>query len=73
MGGLQSRNWVNGGVEGDAFKVVEKIYHLASLESPPLHLPLGKDAVERVKEKNQALSTVLERYESWSDDLLADD
>ena len=30
---------------GDSWKAMEAVYRLAYLDDPPLHIPLGKDAV----------------------------
>ena len=55
---------------GDAQKAVVKIYELTELESPPLRLPLGKDAVGAIKAKLTDILTNVQEYESWSEDLL---
>ncbi|EIW52650.1 NAD-P-binding protein [Trametes versicolor FP-101664 SS1] len=53
----------------DASRAVAKIIALSRLPSPPLHFPLGKDAVAAVREKVKTLTEEIDAYESWSDDL----
>ena len=48
---------------------MEVVYKLAALEDPPLHFPLGKDAVGAVRAKTSALLSDAEKYESWSEGL----
>lgn len=55
----------------DVHKAVVKIYELSTLDDPPLHLALGKDACDLLRTQIAALTKELEQYESWSDDLLA--
>lgn len=43
------------------------IYKLAELENPPLHLPLGPEAVETLRNKGQGLIDIAEEYASWSE------
>ncbi|KAI0820888.1 NAD-P-binding protein [Trametes gibbosa] len=53
----------------DTVPAVAKIIALSRLANPPMHLPLGKDAVGFVREKIRTLSAEVEEYASWSDDL----
>ena len=53
----------------NAAKGVEKLYELSLLEEPPRRLPLGPDRVQWVREHIASLSTDVDRYASWSDDL----
>lgn len=53
----------------DASRAVAKIIELSRLPSPPLHFPLGKDAIAAVREKVKTLTEEIDAYESWSDDL----
>ncbi|KAH9843767.1 uncharacterized protein C8Q71DRAFT_729992 [Rhodofomes roseus] len=53
----------------DAGKAVAAIYRIAQLPDPPLHLVLGKDAVERVRGKAAKLLADIDRFASWSEDL----
>ncbi|EED79184.1 predicted protein [Postia placenta Mad-698-R] len=55
------------GAEPD--KAAEKMYRLAELPEPPLHFPLGKDAISAVRQKLAAISADFDKYESWSDDM----
>ena len=43
------------------------VYKLAALEDPPLHFPLGEDAVNVVKAKTAGLLEVTEKYKSWNE------
>ena len=73
MGAMQARKWLEGVVDGDPAKAVLKMYELANLENPPLHFPLGKDSLGVLKKKIESLTMAFRDYESWSDDLLAED
>ncbi|KAI0354401.1 NAD-P-binding protein [Trametes cingulata] len=55
----------------DTAKGVAKIIELSGLQSPPLHFPLGKDAIAFVRAKIAALTEEIDKYESWSDNLTA--
>lgn len=55
--------------DGDARKAMETIYRLAALDSPPLHFPLGVDAVKDTREAAMARLADVEKYGSWSDNL----
>ena len=54
---------------GDPNKAVEKIWKLSTLDKPPQHFPLGRDAVNFLKDKGEELIKAAEAYESWSADL----
>ena len=56
-------------VSGDPRKAMETVYRLAGLEQPPLHFPLGKDAVEITRTKTSAVLAETDKYESWSEGL----
>ena len=58
---------------GDAKKAVAKIYQLARLDDPPLRLALGKDCINMLRTKLDELAKGVDKYESWSEDLLRDD
>ncbi|KAL7279597.1 hypothetical protein ACG7TL_006002 [Trametes sanguinea] len=58
---------------GDTRKAIEVFYRIAGLPDPPLHFPLGLDAIAMVREKTSALNATMDEYESWSEGLLADD
>ncbi|KAI0681637.1 NAD(P)-binding protein [Cerioporus squamosus] len=64
--------WDRFAVQGDARKAMEVVYKLAALENPPLHFPLGKDAIEVVRKATAARLADAEKYESWSDNLEKD-
>ncbi|KZT64520.1 NAD(P)-binding protein [Daedalea quercina L-15889] len=50
---------------------VDLIYKVAALEDPPLHFPLGKDAVAAAQKKSAELLTNAECFASCSDNLVA--
>ncbi|KAH9894799.1 NAD-P-binding protein [Cubamyces lactineus] len=58
---------------GDVHKAVEAIYKVAALPDPPLHFPLGKDALAEIQGKLDEFGKVLKEYRSWSEGLLADE
>ncbi|KAJ8515918.1 hypothetical protein ONZ45_g6716 [Pleurotus djamor] len=53
----------------DARKAVRQIINLSKLESPPLRLPLGPDALAAIKDKIAQFSKEIEQYEGWSQGL----
>ncbi|EMD37837.1 hypothetical protein CERSUDRAFT_154754 [Gelatoporia subvermispora B] len=53
----------------DPLKAVDAFYRLASLAEPPLHFPIGKDAIEVVKRKIEGLLADTNAYASWSEGL----
>ena len=53
----------------DAKRSAEVFYKVASLHNPPLHLVVGKDAIEATRKKIAALIADLEAYEAWSEGL----
>ncbi|CAL1712857.1 unnamed protein product [Somion occarium] len=53
----------------DPNKAVIKLYELASLENPPLRLPIGKDAIGFVKDQLEQVARDRESFAHWSDDL----
>ena len=60
-------------LDGDLKKAVAKIYDLASVASPPLHFPLGKDAVKNFRAHFAEVSAEVDKYESWSEGLAPDE
>ena len=50
----------------DPRNAVELFYHLASLPQPPLHFPIGKDAIEAVRNKAANLLAETEEYAPWT-------
>lgn len=57
---------------GDASKAVKRIYELAALPEPPMRLILGQDGIRYIRAQQQKITSDLEKYESWSTDLLTD-
>ena len=51
---------------GDPKKAAAVIREVVSLASPPLRLPLGEDAVKRVRDKLNCVEQELELYRSMS-------
>ncbi|KAI0370711.1 NAD-P-binding protein [Pilatotrama ljubarskyi] len=55
----------------DPVKAVARIIEFSRLENPPVHFPLGKDAIAFARAKIGALTEEIDKYESWSEDLSA--
>jgi len=54
---------VNGKQKGDPFKGAEAIFELSRLEKPPVHLPLGGIAYERIRKSVKSFSEELDAFE----------
>ncbi len=48
---------------------VEVFYKAASIPDPPLHLLVGKDAVDAARKKIASLTESVVKYEAWSEGL----
>ncbi|KAI0076324.1 NAD(P)-binding protein [Panus rudis PR-1116 ss-1] len=46
------------------------VYRLAHLPNPPLRLPLGRDALEGIKEEIQQIQADVDAYASWTDEMV---
>lgn len=60
---------------GDITKAARKVYdlsHLDDKETIPLHLPLGKDALQVLREEIKELEKDADAFGSWSEGLSAD-
>lgn len=69
----QHRAWLAANViDGDPDKAAKAIYRLSKLKSPPLRLPLHKYAINGIRAKIASVVADVDKYESWSDDLLLD-
>ncbi len=44
---------------GDPAKLAQLVLTVAAVEKPPLRLPIGKDAVQRIEDKNRAVASEL--------------
>ena len=51
---------------------MEAVYKATTLADPPLRLPLGKDVLAMVRNRQHTTSRILENYSDWSEDLGAD-
>lgn len=51
----------------DAGKAMEAVYEAATLTNPPLRLPLGKDTLAMVRNRQERTSCVLNEYSGWSE------
>ncbi|KZT04633.1 NAD(P)-binding protein [Laetiporus sulphureus 93-53] len=60
---------VNPPMPSDTSKGTRAIYALAAMAEPPLHVPLGKDAVKVVKAKAETLAQCAEDCAPWSERL----
>ena len=65
--------WSSYAPSGDVNKAVVVIYNLASVQDPPLHLPLGENAIGHLRKKLADLAADTDKYESWSQGLSKDD
>ncbi|RDX48767.1 NAD-P-binding protein [Lentinus brumalis] len=53
----------------DTRRSVEVFYKAASIPDPPLHLLVGKDAVDAARKKIASLTESVVKYEAWSEGL----
>ncbi|KAH9932811.1 NAD-P-binding protein [Epithele typhae] len=53
----------------DAVKCAEVFYRAGVMDDPPLHLVVGRDAIGATRQQLAALSTTLDKFESWSEGL----
>ncbi|KIP01399.1 hypothetical protein PHLGIDRAFT_359528 [Phlebiopsis gigantea 11061_1 CR5-6] len=51
-------------------RMVARMFDVSRLEKPPLWLPLGEDALERVRTQMEMVGNDLRAYKSWSEGLL---
>ena len=58
---------------GDPSKAAERIYQLSKLDSPPLHLALGKITISEFRKAAECMKEELDKYESWSEGLEFED
>jgi len=56
----------NGNQPGDPVKLAAVIVKLAASENPPLHLPIGRDAVKNLREKTAQITREMEEWEALS-------
>ena len=56
----------HGNQPGDPVKLAAVIVGLAASENPPLHLPIGRDAVKNLRDKTTQIMKELEQWESIS-------
>ena len=59
--------------QGDPNKFAKTIYSLVVSGNIPLHLPIGKDALEMAKEAAELREKEISGAVPWSTDLLRDD
>lgn len=57
---------INGNQPGDPAKLAAVIVQLAASENPPLHLPIGSDAVRSFREKTAQTAREVEEWETVS-------
>ena len=57
---------------GDTAKAARKIYELSLLPSPPMRLAMGRDALTNIRRQIQMVTDDIDKYETWSKDLLED-
>ncbi|KAH9894798.1 NAD(P)-binding protein [Cubamyces lactineus] len=64
--------WGSSLFPGDVGKGAAAIYKIAALTDPPLHFPLGEDAIAMMQAKSAGIKQVIEGYSSWSEGLQRD-
>ena len=60
---LQSLEKVSGNQPGDPIKAAQAMYDVVQLEHPPMHLPLGRPAYQRVRTKLADFQQELDQFE----------
>ena len=60
---MQGIQQASGSQAGDPVKAVKAMYELTLLENPPLHLPLGASAYERLRKKLERFSKEVDEFE----------
>ncbi|TFK36412.1 NAD-P-binding protein, partial [Crucibulum laeve] len=58
--------------KGDVHRAAERIFEFAGLEYPPLHWPIGHDAIAGVRKQINDVTEQVNAYEFWSDGLTFD-
>ena len=67
VGAVRNRiGQAHGNQPGDPVKLAAVIVKLAASENPPLHLPIGRDAVKNLRDKTTQVIMELEQWESIS-------
>lgn len=51
----------------DPAKLAKLVFTVAAVETPPLRLPIGKDAVQRIEDKNRAVASELAAWREAAD------
>ncbi len=62
----QARQEKSGRQAGDPAKAAQVLLDLVAMENPPLHLVLGSDALQLVRDKLDTLRAELDRWEAIS-------
>lgn len=57
---------LNGNQPGDPFKLADVIMKLANSEKPPLHLPIGADAIDSFRKKTEIMQQEVAEWEAIS-------
>jgi len=55
---------------GDPDKAAKLIYKISQLPELPLNFPIGKDAIQVVRQRVAVITASTDDYESWSEDLM---
>jgi len=67
VGGVRAyTSQLHGNQPGDPAKLAQVIVQLAESENPPLHLPIGRDAVNNFRQKVDRMTKEVEAWESIS-------
>lgn len=67
VGAVRTRmSKVSGNQPGDPAKLATVVVKLAATDNPPLHLPIGSDAVKRFWDKTEQISKDVKEWEAFS-------
>jgi NAD(P)-dependent dehydrogenase (short-subunit alcohol dehydrogenase family) len=57
---------LDGNQSGDPVKLAQLLVKLANAENPPLHLPIGKDAIDSFRTKTEQMTKEVDEWETLS-------
>ena len=58
---------------GDPEKFVEAVYRVASMDDPPLRLPIRTEALAVLRTKGKQLLETADKWGSWSENVLIEE
>jgi NAD(P)-dependent dehydrogenase (short-subunit alcohol dehydrogenase family) len=62
----ERRRNINGNQPGDPAKAAQAMLKLVASDNPPMHLPLGNDAVQMIRDKLESLGSEIAAWEAIS-------